>query len=1597
MLFIGLTFLGYVSYKQLPVELLPNAELPMLFVQVSGTQEMDPAYVESEVVIPLEGAISTIGGVDKIESNIDSRQSTIRINFKNTVNFKITALRLQEKINETASTLPEGFKVQMQKIDVSMLGGGFMSLQVRGGGGTDRVRNLVEKEIRDDLENIDGVASVNIYGGRQRAIEVQLNADACEALNLTPSKISEILGQNTQEKAFVGFASEPEGQYFVHVNSPYTQVSDLENIVVAPGPILLKDVATVFFDMKDEESYSRVNGKDAVSVALLADSQANLIELSHRTLETIDRLNEELVSEDAVIVVEYNQAQVMEDNIDQIINLALVGGLLAVLILWLFLKNFRLVFFIALSIPISVYTAFNFFYAAGISINSLTLVGMALAVGMLLDNSVVVLENIYRLSAAGVTPERSVTQGTKEVWRSILAATLTTITVFLPFVFSDNFLIKLMGHHIGVSIISTLSVSLFVALLFIPMATYTLLSGKGERFFARTKGDEAGKRGGFFYRMRGGIGKKIASLRSRIDRGKEDNVFYQKISVDQRPVQIYLVFLKTCMRNPGPTIFGAIILLFVTLILSITLNIQEMKDVESDRFSIRVTMNTGSTLENTDQTVRVIEERLSALPEKKDLISRIRESDAELTLVLEDDFHKIGRRNISDIKSEVQTKLRNINGAEIFVGETSGGGGGSGGGIMSGMASFMRLLGIGDNQERIVIKGSDFDRMQRVAEDFRYYLDEQDFIRRTNVSYNRRQPEIRLDFDPILLTSFDITRGNIATGLSSLNPELQSGTTFKVGEDTYDIVIRGEIPEETLEGEEKQQREKTIDDLKAVQIPNAAGGLHRLEDLAAINYGRGRSRISRVNQDKQVEVFYSFSREVESSKELLEGYRANVDQLVAGYNLPSGVAVEVFHEEDQFADFKFLILAAFILIFMILASVFESLTTPFVLLFSIPLAAIGSLLALLLTGNSLLNANTLMGFLILLGVVVNNGIILIDYANILRKRGYRRNRALITAGLSRIRPILITSITTIVAMLPMAMGHSEYAGAIGAPFAITVIGGLSFSALLTLILIPTVCMGLENTLEWYRGLSRSVWTFHLLLFIAGVACIYLYTDGMLWQSIYFVMLIFGIPGITYFAQASLRRARSKVIDPESEIHISVSNLVKIYDWPGRVSRQWNSGLLIRKRLGIGGEYHSLKDFAGISWQFVLLAFGIYFTWFFINSRIWIFLLSFAIYAASLYLWRKIREYLYYRHAGSRKVKLLNRVIFWSIPPFILFGLFRKLDNAGFVGVVGLIWAFCIAVYVTSGYLFEKEINIERVKGRWAGLRRSWFRMVKSIPLIGKRRRPFKALRGVSFEIRSGMFGLLGPNGAGKSTLMRIICGILEQSYGTIWINGLDTRIHREELQSLIGFLPQEFGTYEHMTSWEFLDYQAILKGIVDNDKRKERLEYVLKAVHMYERRDDKIGSFSGGMKQRIGIALILLHLPRILVVDEPTAGLDPRERIRFRNLLVELSQDRIVIFSTHIIEDISSSCSQVVVINKGSLKYFGDPVDMVDMAAGKVWLFNIDRAEFEQTLDKSRVVNHMQNGDLIQVRYLSVDQPYESAVRVEANLEDAYLCLLKGI
>ncbi len=912
--------------------------------------------------------------------------------------------------------------------------------------------------------------------------------------------------------------------------------------------------------------------------------------------------------------------------------------------------------------------------------------------------------------------------------------------------------------------------------------------------------------------------------------------------------------------------------------------------------------------------------------------------------------------------------------------------------------NFSSFLGIGSNQERIIIKGENFEVMRGVAEDLEYFIEDLESINSVRTNISRNQPEVHMYFNPLLLTQYELSLNNVTSELGTFSTEFTSGATFTQGDEEYDIIIKQKMTEEE---EEEANDERNMDDLRRLPITNNAGATYDLQDFTDLVYADGMARFNRVNQEKQIEVTYSFTDDAQESSDILEAYRLEIDDIVAGYKLPSGIAVQVVHEENEFNEFYFLIGAAFILIIMILASVFESLVIPFVLMFSVPLAAIGSLLAILFTGNSLLNANTLMGFLILLGVVVNNGIILIDYTNILRKNGYRKSRALMTAGLSRVRPILITAITTIVAMIPLAMGKAEYVGAIGAPFAITVIGGLAFSTILTLVFIPTLYAGVENALNWIKSLHWGLKLAQSVVFIVGVLYIYFKVQDFIWQMLDFMIIMVAVPGVTAFVMTSLRQASTKVIDENSAITIKVRKLVKVYDRDSRFLREWKSGINVRKRAGLLKDYKSVRDFYDLVWQLPLFIFAVYFTFFYIESAFWMWLFAHGVYFFLFLLFIPVNQVLQNKYeASSKKVYLrisniIRNLIYWGAPLAFLYVFFLRWDNMGMVIFVGVIWMLILLIYSSGDYIQKKNLNIARISGRFSGLRRGYFTVIRQIPIIGKRKNPFRALNGVTLEIKTGMFGLLGPNGAGKSTMMRTICGILEQSYGKIWINGLDTQKYREELQGLIGYLPQAFGTYENMSAWEFLDYQAILKGITDTKVRNERMEYVLKNVHMFDRKDDKIGSFSGGMKQRIGIAQILLNLPRILVVDEPTAGLDPRERIRFRNLLVELSRERIVIFSTHIIEDISSSCNQVAVINRGNLKYFGAPNDMLQIGNKFVWQFSMPAKDFENYPQKQMIVHHMRDGENIKVRCLAKEKPAENAINVSPHLEDAYLCLLK--
>jgi multidrug efflux pump subunit AcrB/ABC-type multidrug transport system ATPase subunit len=1560
MLFTALSLLGYYSYKQLAVELSPNAQLPELSISISSQLEVDPRYMESQVIIPLESAAGSLKGVEEINSTAGPRQGHIQISYRNSVNQKYAYLKLVEKIDEVKSKLPKGFNVEVIKANNSA-NNTFMSLQVRGSGGVDRVRQVTDKEITDKLLNIDGIVSVEVFGGRKKSIEIVLKEDVCKSYGITAGDVRNTLNQNNKSRVFAGKLSNNNRIQFVNIVAEFTDINEIYELEVKKqGSIKLKDIATINYGVKKEDSYSRVNGKESVTLQLVSDAQSNIIELSNDVKEKIKKLNIELDDKDIQMVIQNNTAEIMEDNIDLIINLAITGGILAIFILWIFLKNIRLVAAIALAIPISVFTAFNFFYAFDISLNSLTLLGMALAIGMLLDNSVVVLENIYRLASKGLKPEQAVIQGTKEVWRSIVAATLTTITVFLPFVFSPDYMISLLGKHIGISIISTLLVSLLVALLLIPMITYVFL--------------------------------KLQK--------KHDKIYFENVDLRNRLIQIYMVFLKTCMRYPAQTILGALALFFITLLISLSLSSTIPQEAEIKDLSLYMTMPKGSTLEKTDLVIRCIEKKLENFEEKEDLISQVYEEEAILNIKLKENYYEIRNLSIPQIKNHLLNELDEFSQADFSWYPPSSGGRLGGSGFSSaggGTEGFAKMFGIGSAQEKILIKGQNYDKILNLADNIKYYLDQLSSMNRVKIQTSQKQPELKLLFDKQLMSTYNIAASSVTSGLNSLQTELVSGVYFKHNDDEYEIIIK------TLsdKNNEKLTRDRNLYDLKNMEIKASnSESTFNLENISDLNFTRGLASIKRTNQEKQLEITYSFISEVTDDKDLLEESRQEVDEIIGDINIQSGLAVEVIHEENNLGEFKFLMIIAFILIFMILASVFESLTIPVVMMFSIPMAAIGSILALILTGNSLLNANSLTGLLILLGIVVNNGIILIDYTKILQRRGYNEYRALMMAGMARVRPIFITAITTIIALIPLALGKAEYVSQIGVPFAITVIGGLILSTLLTLVFIPTLNSGMESAIKWIQKQKIQWRLIHWICWIGGTVYIYYEVNNEIWKIIAFLLLIILIPAIHFFIQSSLRQAKTKLIDDDEPLHIRIRNLVKIYDRDNQFAREWKSGLQLRERIGVRQNYESFKDFSPLLWQIPLIGFFIYLIYFHVTSALWYFLLPVGLYMIIRLILAPIKRYADTQKEQNKNkfirviVNIIYKFCFWFLPLVVCSLSYLDYGLLANSIVFGSFWYLAIFIKYTSDKIYKNKVNVNRLKGRFKGLRKGFYRFVLIIPIIGKKKQAFKAVKQINIDIKNGMFGLLGPNGAGKSTLMKIICGILDQSYGQITINGIDVQQKREELQGLIGYLPQEFGMYENMTAWDFLNYISLLKKLFDKKEREQRVEYVLKAVRMFDDKDEKIESFSGGMKQRIGIAQILLNLPRILVVDEPTAGLDPRERIRFRNLLVELSRNRIVIFSTHIIEDVASSCQNVAVMKKGEVKYIGKPIDMAKIAKGKVWTLNISVEEFEKFKDDYIIIHHMREGNNIRVRCLSKEKPLESASQLKGNLEDAYLCLL---
>lgn len=1563
---VGLCLLGVISWQRLSVQLLPKFIFPEVYIS-AGMPGASPEKIERELTISLEGELATLEDIHEIESSIFSDFTNIKVSFNHGTNMQFALLKLQQKMTALENRLPEGTRISVNRIDTADLATYLMQLSIRGEASLEELRETAERQIRRRLEQIDGVVNVNIGGGQQKQIGIQIDADRCEAMNIPVALVQQKI--NT-------FHRPPE-----HLGRVYTsgrvldvilpgQIEDLQQlrdlVIDTLGPIRLQDVAEVGYNHQERKQLFRFNGKAGVGIFVQKDHISNILRVSEAVLKEIERINQDLASSGYELVVNFNQAELIQEAIGRVERLALTGAVLAILVLFLFLRNLRFVTILMIAIPVSLMVTFNFMYAFDLSVNILSLCGLALAIGMLVDNGIVVMENIFLQRQSGKDSKQAALSGTNEVGRSIFVATGTTVLVFLPVLFVESEA-KLFVRELSLAVIFPLLVSLVVALSLIPL------------------------------------------LASRALRGKTFQPFHSG-----RILEIYRLLLKSAIRHRVRTVSLVVVFLLLSLFMGVTLIIGRSALPPPARIELYLTMPNGTTLETTDDIVRRFEKQILELPDLKEVRASIRAEEANLSIHFVEPGKRTQPLKKEKIKEDLQKQAERLENATLtFERPVSRGG----------RQRNDDLQGFLSSEEGLRLRGSDIQAMRLISEQIVQTLREIPDIEKNSVRANLESgaPELQIRGDRQRLALWGLSMQQIMNSIWATRAEGANLST-PFNEAGREVQMNLQLTDAS---------DRRLEDVENMKVRNDAGQLVPLNQVADVRVDEGPGSIVRYNQERQVKITYTFIAEAQNAKSRLELAQAQIERFTSELRLPKGLTLEKLQTENKQTVYYWMLGIGALLIYMFLAAQFESFTMPFVILGTVPTAIIGALFALALSGTPLSLGEgapmALLGLIVLLGIVVNNGIILLDRIAILRNRyHYRWQRAIIAAGQSRVRPIIMTSATTILGLFPLALKQGvEFE--LWPPFAITVLGGLAVSSISTLIFIPVLYVGLEQTKNW---LLKIDWLGNLTA--AAITAALLFWFYKSYQSVLYTCLLvlpiwFSLLGLIFGIQHFFTIRQEKRQVAEKRLRIRIKNLTKIYGAPERFTREWQKQNRRWQKMVRAGRLpwtrSRLKE--ATIWMTALAVLMIYLHLFFDNG-FWLTVLSIL-----SMVWLSAARDLWYRwrfvlgrppHTKSKSFRLklferkkpthndvsnttsanispLNfpkRGTIWFVLIFLIY-LQIRVETPGFtvtmVILILVLWKFAqIARKIEQG-----RIDPELPEGRFRKIKHGIYTVVKYIPFIRPPKKQVVALHGVDLEIEQGMFGLLGPNGAGKTTLMRILVGVLNADRGSVKINERNLSEHRETFHGAIGYLPQDFGLYENMTPLEYLNYHALTNGIYEPEGRNELIANILKSVGLWQRRHDKVKSFSGGMKQRVGIAQTLLHLPQIIVVDEPTAGLDPRERIRFRNLLSELAKERIVLFSTHIVEDISSTCHDLAVLDCGRLIYRGSPEVMQKRAAGKVFETVVTEDEFLKWQKQLQVVQHNKSDEGVRMRFLS-EKPIDSlqAQTVEPTLEDAYVYLLQG-
>ena len=1009
---LGAIILGMISFSKLPVDMFPEITYPSITV-ATFYPGANPQDIERTVTYPVEKAVSAVNGVKYVSSISRQGASLVTIYFNWGTNLDSAQSDVLQVVNLIHGDLPKDVQYPIiRKFDVSQISVIFIAL-TGGGLSEGQLYDLAYNVVEPEIEHVTNVASARVGGGKVRQIQIHFDRQRLQAFNLSPESLIQAVQQANLILPSGDIKAGPY-DYRLFTETQFSVVKPIENIIVSnikKQPVYIRDVAKVRDNFEEQTNLIRVNGQPAVSLSVQKTSGTNTIQVVDDVRKALPKIKK-LLPPGVEMLELFDQSLYIRNSIKNLQHEALIGAGLAVLVILIFLRNLRSTMIVSLAIPISIVCAFILLYFNNLSLNVFTLGGLALGVGRLVDDAIVVLENIYRHRSAGKSPSEAAIQGSGEVGLAVLASTVTTIVVFLPVAFITG-IAKLLFTPLALTVAFSLVASYFVSLTVIPVLSRKYLHPEVDEVLAPSPTTPQ--------RLKW----RLKMIFDRIDSG------YQSL-------------LGWALGHKKIVVVGVVGVLLGSLPLSFFIGTEFFPSMDESQFRFFVQMPVGTRLEESARAAARMEEiiRQTIGPETKAIQVNFGIPSGTVSAIWSQNtgphmgwircrLVDPGERKLSSdaLMEKLRPKLlQEFPGVRIFF--TSGG-------IVRMLISFGY-----ENPIDVEILGYDFKIAVKLAEEVADIIRSTPGAKDVRVSREQDYPQQNIVIDRERAALLGLSVAQVARAVQTFI----NGYDASIFSDPY----TGNQYDITVQAQESDRA--SLSDLSQIFAFNTQGQPIPLDNIATISRGSGPIQIERKYQQRIIHVTANtFGRDLGS---VAAEIQSKLDQLQLPPNFKINVTGAVESQQESFIALLGALILAVVLVYMVLASQFKSLIDPFIIMFSVPLGMIGVLWALFLTETNL-SVTSFMGIIMMAGIVVSNGILLVDYTNRLRGRGMGLEEAVILGGRTRLRPILMTTLCTILALIPMAIGLGEGSES-NTPMAIAVIGGLSVSTCLTLIFIPTL-------------------------------------------------------------------------------------------------------------------------------------------------------------------------------------------------------------------------------------------------------------------------------------------------------------------------------------------------------------------------------------------------------------------------------------------------------------------------------------------------------------------------------------------------------------